>query len=609
MSKTLTDLPGNTVDASNDPQAEPAVYVEGLRLKYPGEERLMFKDLSFSAARGEKVLLLGPSGCGKSTLLQVLSGMIPRATEVPMKCEAQKLPASWGYVFQDPDTQFCMPFVDEELAFVLENQCVPREQMEERMQAALHAVGLELESLHVKIAHLSQGMKQRLALASALLLEPEVLFLDEPSALLDPEGREQIWTAVKAVSAGRTLIIVEHRIEEMAEYADRVVLFGPDGAILGEGTPADVFARYSRELKEFGIWYPGVWDDYAQSPSGREIFAPLEASSGASSGASSSASSGGSRQDDSFAGDLGTAAQIQNRERLYSGEESGRLNVADFTSAEQSKPAVQLAEFSGKRWDKAVITVQGAEVYPGDFIAIVGPNGAGKSSLLLSLMGLLNAEGRYLLGGEEVPLGKERRNRKQKERMLRRIGFVFQNPELQFVMERVSDEVAYSLLVDGMSSDEAAEQASRTLERFGLDGKESRHPYQLSTGQKRRLSVATAMARQPAVLLLDEPTFGQDARNTFAILEMCERLRRAGTAIMMVTHEMRIAEQAATHIWEIRQGQLVSCMASPRLAARRAPGFQENGYPPMWSEGEAKEYAAREENKESSGKPYAEVRS
>ncbi|HAF97101.1 ABC transporter ATP-binding protein [Paenibacillus lactis] len=587
----------NTVDAPNDPQGEPALYVEGLRLKYPGEERLMFKDLSFSAARGEKVLLLGPSGCGKSTLLQVLSGMIPRATEVPMKCEAQKYPASWGYVFQDPDTQFCMPFVDEELAFVLENQCIPREQMEERMQAALQAVGLELESLHVKIAHLSQGMKQRLALASALLLEPEVLFLDEPSALLDPEGREQIWTAVKAVSAGRTLIIVEHRIEEMAEYADRVVLFSPDGTILGEGTPADVFARYSRELKEFGIWYPGVWDDYAVSPSGMEVFAPL------------GTSSGGSRQDDSFARDLGKAARLQNREGLHPVEESGRLTGTDFTSAEQSKPAVQLAEFSGKRWDKAVITVQGAEVYPGDFIAIVGPNGAGKSSLLLSLMGLLNAEGMYLLGGEEVPLGKGRRNRKQRERMLRRIGFVFQNPELQFVTERVTDEVAYSLLVDGMSAGEAAEQARRTLERFGLDGKESRHPYQLSTGQKRRLSVATAMARQPAVLLLDEPTFGQDARNTFAILEMCERLRQAGTAIVMVTHEMRIAEQAATHIWEIRQGQLVSRMASPRLAARRAPGFQENGYPPMRAEDEAKEFGAREDNKESSGRPYAEVRS
>lgn len=273
MSNAVIDLaPALPAETSQ----ELAVCVEGLRLKYPGEDRLLFKDLSFSAVPGEKVLLLGPSGCGKSTLLQVLSGMIPRATEVPMKCEVQRVPDSWGYVFQDPDTQFCMPYVDEELAFVLENLSVPREEMRERMLAALEEVGLELDELHTPIAHLSQGMKQRLALASALLLEPEVLFLDEPSALLDPEGREQIWSAVKDVSEGRTLIIVEHRIEEMAQYVDRVVLFSPDGEILGDGPPAAIFTDYEQELKSYGIWYPGVWEDYAQSPAGRELFAPID---------------------------------------------------------------------------------------------------------------------------------------------------------------------------------------------------------------------------------------------------------------------------------------------------------------------------------------------
>lgn len=518
--------------------SEPAVYVEGLRLKYPGEERLMFKDLSFSAVRGEKVLLLGPSGCGKSTLLQVLSGMIPRATEVPMKCESQLVPRSWGYVFQDPDTQFCMPYVDEELAFVLENLSVPRHEMKERMQAALREVGLDLEELHMPIGHLSQGMKQRLALASALLLEPEVLFLDEPSALLDPEGREQIWSAVKAVSEGRTLIIVEHRIEEMARYVDRVVLFSPDGVILGEGPPAAIFAEFERELQAYGIWYPGVWDDYAQTRAGRELFAPVDA--------------------------LGN-------------ERGNLLHEAAPPYAQRGEPVIQLANFRGMRWDKPVITLPSAEVFPGQFIAVVGPNGAGKSSLLLSLMGLLRAEGTYMLCGEEVIQGKRRKVRKKREQQLRQIGFVFQNPELQFLTERIGDEVVYSLLVDHVPPEEAKAQAERCLERFGLNGLEARHPYQLSTGQKRRLSVATAMARQPSVLLLDEPTFGQDARNTFAILEMCEKLRRAGTAILMVTHEMEIAQRVATHIWEIREGQLTSSMPSPRWSGGIASGQTANG--------------------------------
>lgn len=520
---------------SAEVQPEQVVQVKGLRLKYPGEERLMFKDLSFSAARGEKVLLLGPSGCGKSTLLQVLSGMIPRATEVPMKCEAQIVPRSWGYVFQDPDTQFCMPYVDEELAFVLENLSVPRDEMKERMQAALHEVGLELEELHMPIGHLSQGMKQRLALASALLLEPEVLFLDEPSALLDPEGREQIWDAVKSVSEGRTLIIVEHRIEEMATYVDRVVLFGPDGVILGDGPPAAVFVKYEDELKSYGIWYPGVWEDYAQTRAGRELFAPVDA----------------------YGEDLGNL-----------------LHEAALPYPLHGEPVIRLEDFKGLRWDKPVISLPSAEIYPAEFIAVIGPNGAGKSSLLLSLMGLLRAQGTYVLCGEEVVQGKARKARKKREQQLRQIGFVFQNPELQFITERIGDEVVYSLLVDDMPPDEAKAQADRCLERFGLSGMDNRHPYQLSTGQKRRLSVATAMVRQPSVLLLDEPTFGQDARNTFAILEMCERLRRTGTAILMVTHEMEIAQRVATHIWEIREGQLASSMASPRLCtgAESQPG-------------------------------------
>ncbi|WP_083676851.1 ABC transporter ATP-binding protein [Paenibacillus glucanolyticus] len=523
---------------SAEVQQEQAVQVEGLRLKYPGEERLMFKDLSFSAARGEKVLLLGPSGCGKSTLLQVLSGMIPRATEVPMKCEAQIVPRSWGYVFQDPDTQFCMPYVDEELAFVLENLSIPRDEMKERMQAALHEVGLNLEELHLPIGHLSQGMKQRLALASALLLEPEVLFLDEPSALLDPEGREQIWDAVKSVSEGRTLIIVEHRIEEMAKYVDRVVLFSPDGVILGDGPPAAVFAKYECELKSYGIWYPGVWEDYAQTRAGRELFAPVDA----------------------YGEDLGNL-----------------LHEAALPYPLDGEPVIRLEDFKGLRWDKPVISLPSAEVYRAKFIAVVGPNGAGKSSFLLSLMGLLRAQGTYVLCGEEVVQGKARKVRKKREQQLRQIGFVFQNPELQFLTERIGDEVVYSLLVDNMPADEAKAQADRCLERFGLSGMENRHPYQLSTGQKRRLSVATAMARHPEVLLLDEPTFGQDARNTFAILEMCERLRRAGTAILMVTHEMEIAQRVATHIWEIREGQLTSSMASPRLCTGAESRQEDDG--------------------------------
>lgn len=524
MMPTLT--PQAAASNRHDQAAAIAAGITGLRLKFPGEERFVFKDLDIQVRHGEKVLLLGPSGSGKSTLLQVLSGIIPSLVEVPLRCREQIRPASWGFVFQDPDTQFCMPFVDEELAFVLENLAVPQSEMQGRMEQVLQAVGLHLPELHVPIESLSQGMKQRLALASILLSDPQVLFLDEPSALLDPEGREQIWDTVKKISPDRTLIIVEHRIEEIAGFVDRVILFGPEGQLLGEGTPQEVFDKYRSELVDFGIWYPGVWEQYFASPEGAALLEP------------------------------GTSGPL---------------------GAEPAERLLELAQFRGLRYGKPVIEAEQACVAPGDFIAITGPNGAGKSSLLLSLMGLLSSEGTYLLQGQPLNRGhdgqprrmsgKRRKNRlKQVEQAASRISFVFQNPEFQFVAEQVAEEIAFSLRQEGLPEEAVEERVREALMTFGLEGLNHRHPYQLSLGQKRRLSVAGAAVLNKPILLLDEPTFGQDAVNTFAILQVCEELRRKGTAIVMVTHEEKIADRVATQRWEVREGRIVSQRLTPRGA-------------------------------------------
>jgi len=456
--------------------------VTNLKLKYPGDAPLVFDGLTLSFRKGEKALLLGPSGCGKSTLMQVLTGIVPRSVELPMKCDAVVRPARWGYVFQDPDAQFCMPYVDEELAFVLENRAVPREAMPELIRLHLALVGLRLDDPHTPIQRLSQGMKQRLALASALALEPEALLLDEPTALLDPEGTEQVWEAVRRTAADKTVLIVEHKIDGILDWIDRVVVFTPEGRILADGPPADVFASHREALDEYGIWHPGAWEAFP------------------------------------------------------------RIAGAHDPAIVEGAPRLAMREFAGYRaGGREVIAAPRAEAAPGDWIAVTGKNGAGKSSLLLSIMRLLRTSGECVADGA---FGL------RPEDVAARAAFVFQNPEFQFVADSVEDEIAYSL----ERPDPAAVES--LLAFFDLAPLRRRHPYQLSTGQKRRLSVAGALARGQRLLLLDEPTFGLDARSTMRLLEMLERLRSEGATIIMVTHDPEIVRRCCNKIWHVEDGRL-----------------------------------------------------
>lgn len=481
-----------------------AAGVSNLRLKFPEARELLFQGLSLSVRKGEKLLLLGPSGCGKSTLLQVLSGMIPHSVEVPMKCDEIITPERPGVVFQDPDTQFCMSFADEELAFVLENRCIPREEMPSRILDCLTQVGLAEEAARMPIQAMSQGMKQRLAVASVLAAEAEVLFLDEPTALLDEEGTLQVWDTIRSIAADKTLIIVEHKISDIIQLVDRIVVLSPDGEIIADGIPEEVFATSRDTLRAFGIWYPGVWSE-----------------------ATSPRLSNDAAEQAHF-----VANSLYGKDNLY---------------CNGAYPVMELGNFAGMRSKTEVIRVEKVQVFPGQWIGITGPNGAGKSSLLLSMMGLLKTTGRYELCHR--PAGKT-------EQLAEHIGFVFQNPEFQFVTNSVYEEVEYSVLFDLPNPEQRRHTVQQLLARFGLLHLEHRHPYQLSLGQKRRLSIATAIIREPEVLLLDEPTFGQDARNTFSILDLLESLRSAGTAIIMVTHDAEVVRRYCTDEWRVRHGRV-----------------------------------------------------
>lgn len=467
---------------------EPIVSVEKLRMKFPGDESLIFKDLSLSFDQGEKVLLLGPSGCGKSTLLQVLSGLIPNSIEVPMKAGKLKCPSSWGYVFQDPDSQFCMPFADEEIAFVLENLSVPKEEMKEKIENQIRNVGLNLG--HTSIETLSGGMKQRLAIASVLALEPEVIFLDEPTAMLDPEGTKEIWDLLKEVGKDKTVIIVEHKIDHVLEFIERIVLLNDDGQIIADGPRDTILSLYKNEMREHGIWFPGVWDEYIQK------YAPT-------------------------------------REHLFT----------------DGLPLLDVQGFSGFRNKEEKIKVEELKVHSGEWIVIRGENGAGKSTLLHALMQFIKTKGTYELLGNPIKMVKNPTDH---------MTFVFQNPEFQFVANTVYEEIAYSLRIDKRPQQEIDERVRSLLKVFRLEAHRDKHPFQLSMGQKRRLSVAASIVIDKKIILLDEPTFGQDSKNTFALVEWFEEYRRRGITVIMVTHDEYISKNFATRIWTVKGGNVIS---------------------------------------------------
>jgi energy-coupling factor transporter ATP-binding protein EcfA2 len=377
---------------------------------------------------------------------------------------------------------------------------------------------------------MSQGMKQRLAIASVLALEPDVLFLDEPTALLDPEGTAQVWETIKQVGQGRTLVIVEHKIDEIVDFVDRVVLFNQDGEVLADDIPSRVFAEHKAELQQFGIWYPGVWADYTASPGYTAIHSRREEPAAL-----------GAEAEPGHA----AAARLV-REARRGGEKRDAYACA---YAEGGPDLLSLRDFTGFHGRGSArepkIGIAAADVAAGEWIAVVGPNGAGKSTLLQSIMQLIPTDGGYEFLGRRVKSFKD---------VAEGAAYVFQNPEMQFVTNSVYDEAAFGFRMDGAA---AAEQLTdELLAEFKLQAQRSQHPFQLSLGQKRRLSVATAMSKRRPLVLLDEPTFGQDAANTFAILEKLESWRRQGVSIIMVTHDMEIVRYFATRVWLIEQGKL-----------------------------------------------------
>jgi energy-coupling factor transport system ATP-binding protein len=525
-----------------------AVHARGWGWRHAGRTKPAVHALDLDIRPGERVLLLGPSGAGKSTLLHALAGVLGDSDAGSSSADgtldagapgagaadpddadesgellidgapprAQRGRA--GLMQQDPETQVVLSRLGDDVAFGAENLSVHREEIWRRVHEALDDVGLSHLPLNHPTSALSGGQKQRLALAGILAMRPGLILLDEPTANLDPAGVLEVRDAVGRCldKTGATLVVVEHRVAAWKDLVDRIVVLQPgsaaNGAVLIDGTPDEVLEQARGMLTAAGVWVPG--------------YVP------------------------------------ETRRRLNAGIpgiDSGQLLLA----AEKLAVSRERPRRRGFRSvpPEPVLRDVTAQVRAGEALTVTGPNGAGKSTFALTLAGLLPpVDGKVsatveLSGGAGIDPFKWRA-----EQLIARIGTVFQEPEHQFVTGRVLDELQFGPRHLGHGEDRVDE----LLERLRLTHLVDANPYTLSGGEKRRLSVATVLAAHPKVLVLDEPTFGQDANTWAELASFLSELLDAGTAVVSVTHD-----EEFTHVLggtELRLG------SGGRPGGRPAPG-------------------------------------
>ena len=485
------------------------VCARGWGWRHAGRKNAALSGVDLDIAPGERVLVLGPSGSGKSTLMGGLAGLLGGAEEgeatgtltvdgvAPADARGRV-----GLLMQDPEAQVVLARVGDDVAFGMENLGVAREEIWPRVENSLEAVGLSVPLDH-STTELSGGQKQRLALASILAMGPGLLLLDEPTANLDPSGVAEVRAAVETVveSTGATMVVVEHRVDVWASLVDRVIVVA-DGAIAADGPLDEVLAQQGGALRERGIWLPG--DDVAAEVGPAPEVAP------ASSGATPIA------------------------------------RVADLTIGYDASAPVR----SG-----IDLTIE-----RGVSTCIVGANGAGKSTFALTLAGLLPP----LEGTVEVETSDGTRgdpHQWSSKQLLGRMSMVFQEPEYQFLAATVAEELAIGPRAAGMSEAEIAPLVEEHLEALGLTKLARANPMTLSGGEKRRLSVATALISAPELLILDEPTFGQDRGTWLGLVRLLRAALERGVTLVSITHDPAFVAAMGQRVVDL--GQIGTRGATP----------------------------------------------
>ena len=496
--------------------------------QYDAQAEATLKDISFDIVKGEKVLILGPSGSGKSTLAQCLNGIIPNIhkgqAKGQVRIDGQDIFKQSIYdksqlvstVLQDPDGQFIGLTVAEDLAFALENDCANQSEMKDKV--ALWAERLDLTSLlNHRPQDLSGGQKQRVSLAGVLIDESPILLFDEPLANLDPKSGQETIDLIDKIhkEVGATTIIIEHRLEDVLyRPVDRILLVN-DGTLLFNGSPDELLS--STLLLGNGI---------------RE---PLYVTVLRQLGFDTRDAQNLSQLDALDLSDLVLPDRVLKDKRDSSSDSI--LKVEGLSVSYGDNPAIiEDMSFSLKK---------------GERLAIVGKNGAGKSTLAKALCGFVPSQGKLTYEGQDI-------SQDSIAERSERIGFVLQNPNQMISQTMIFDEVALGLRLRGIEETEVEERVHEVLKTCGLYSFRKWPISALSFGQKKRVTIASILVLKPEIIILDEPTAGQDYKTYTDIMNFLDSLQKQGHTIVMITHDMQLMLEYSDRCLVVVEGKIIA---------------------------------------------------
>lgn len=514
--------------------ATPVIEFKNFTLRYASQKKPTLHDINLTIWQGEKVLILGPSGSGKSTLGNCLNGLLPFSTKAEFTGSVKvagletreqsihKLSAHVGTVMQDSDCQFAGLTVGEDVAFSLENDRVPRPTMLQKVKQALGIVDMTAFEQHVPFA-LSGGQKQKAALAGVLHNDVDILLFDEPLAALDPMAGLQAIELIDRIhkEQGKTIVIIKHRLEDVLHRpVDRVILMDR-GRIVADTTPAQLLC--GSLLQDNGIREP--------------LYLTALKYAGC------------------------TVSPQDEPDSISSIRLEGKLDYLRAWFAQPVPPPVrqtgpcvaELQHVSFSYDKKPVLKDVSFQLFQGERVALVGKNGAGKSTIAHMLMGIRRPK-----DGSVLVEGKDYASLSIKE-IGERIGYVMQNPNHMLIKDMIREEVTLALTLRGAPKAEIDGKFEQVMELCGLSGMKNWPVSALSYGQKKRVTIASLLVTQPKVMILDEPTAGQDFRHYREIMEFLDELnRKMGLTVVFITHDMHLAIEYTDRVIVMADGEKIA---------------------------------------------------